>query len=136
MAKDYAKSFYKSKSWLSCRAAYIAIRIMIDGGMCEHCRRVPGYIVDHIEEISPLNINEPEITLNHKNLQYLCLECHNIKTFSKHSALREGFAFDENGDLIFTEPPIKLLIDFCQRTEGEPFCDTQAILLRPPPLKK
>ena len=109
MAKEYAKKFYKSKAWQKCRASFIAKRKKTDGGICEHCKNQLGYIVDHIKEISPLNINDPEITLNHKNLQYLCLECHNIKTFSKHSALREGFAFDENGDLIFTESPHKII---------------------------
>lgn len=90
MAKNYAKSFYKSKSWLSCRAAYIAERIMIDGGMCQHCGRVPGYIVDHIEEISPSNIGDPEITLNHDNLQYICQPCHNIKTFRRGTVILFG----------------------------------------------
>ena len=105
MAKEYAKKFYKSKAWQRCRASFISSRVSIDGAMCQHCKNKPGYIVDHIEEITPENINDPEITLNHNNLQYLCLECHNIKTFKKQSAIREGFGFDENGNLISTICP-------------------------------
>jgi 5-methylcytosine-specific restriction protein A len=88
MAKEYAKGFYTSGVWRRCRAGYIASRVAIDGGMCEHCREVPGYIVDHIIEISPSNITDPEITLNHDNLQYLCLPCSNTKTFVKGARYR------------------------------------------------
>ncbi|MDA2526720.1 HNH endonuclease, partial [Bacillus cereus] len=54
MAKEYAKRFYKSTAWKKCRGAYIAATL---DGMCEHCKEVPGYIVDHIVEITPVNIN-------------------------------------------------------------------------------
>lgn len=93
MAKDFAKKFYHSKRWLSCRASYIAEITNINGGMCEHCGNVPGYIVDHIEELTPSNILDPMISLNHDNFQYLCLDCHNRKTFRKNSV---GL-FDEDG---------------------------------------
>ena len=109
MAKEYAKKFYKSKAWQKCRASFIARRRYKDGGICQHCKDKPGYIVDHIEEISISNIHDPEITLNHINLQYLCLECHNVKTFKKWSAIREGFGFDEHGDLILADSPHKII---------------------------
>ncbi len=94
MAKEYAKNFYNSKAWQSCRASFIAKRIMIDGGLCEHCKDSLGYIVDHKKEITPENINNVNITLNHDNLQYLCLKCHNTKTFSKD---KRRCTFDEEG---------------------------------------
>lgn len=101
MAKDYAKKFYKSTAWQKCRASFISSRVTVDGGMCEHCRSRPGYIADHIEEIAPGNINDPTITLSHDNLQYLCLACHNTKTFGKDvDVIREGLMFDENGELV------------------------------------
>ena len=107
MAKEFAISFYKGKGWLKCRASFIAIRITIDGGACERCHDEPGYIVDHIIELTPDNINNPDISLNHSNLQYLCLACHNKKTFGrKHDVIRDGLMFDCNGDLI-QSPPIK-----------------------------
>ncbi|MFB8328091.1 HNH endonuclease [Bacillus wiedmannii] len=97
MAKEYAKKFYKSTAWVKCRESYIATTL---DGMCEHCKEAPGYIVDHIVEITPEIIGNPDITLNHENLQYLCLPCHNTKTFGKAVLIREDVMFDENGDLI------------------------------------
>lgn len=95
MAKEFAKKFYNSKAWKECREAYITTVF----GLCEHCSD-PGYIVDHIKEITPDNIDDPEITLNHENLQYLCTPCHNRKTFAKYSPVREGLRFDDEGNLI------------------------------------
>lgn len=105
MAKDYAKGFYKSRAWQRCRAAFISEREAIDGGLCQHCGCKRGYIVDHIVEIEPDNINNPEITLNHDNLQYLCLECHNTKTFQKHKSTRDGLCFDAEGNINKISPP-------------------------------
>lgn len=105
--KDYARKFYKSKAWQRCRASFIGKRQGIDGGLCEHCKKKKGYIVDHIEEITPENINDVNITLNHENLQYLCLECHNTKTFKKNFAIRKNLFFDEEGNLQKKTPPIE-----------------------------
>lgn len=95
MASEFAKKFYNSKQWKKCRQSFISYRITVDGGMCQHCKDKLGYIVDHIEEITPDNINDPSITLNHDNFQYLCLECHNTKTFGKKE--EERFYFDNDG---------------------------------------
>ena len=96
-----AKRFYNSSQWRKCRASYIST---VPGGLCEHCQHSMGYIVDHIQEINIHNINDPDITLNHNNLQYLCLECHNTKTFRKYNAIREGFTFNDDGELIPIAP--------------------------------
>ena len=102
MAKPFAEAFYKRKAWRKCRASYIAEREAIDGGMCEHCHEAPGYIVDHIEELTPANINDPEVSLNHDNLQYLCLPCSNTKTFAPDCKYR----LTPDGDVIpLTSPP-------------------------------
>jgi hypothetical protein len=53
-----------------------------------------GYIVDHIEELTPANITDPNIALNHDNLQYLCLDCHNSKTFGAGLPTEKGLRFD------------------------------------------
>lgn len=95
MARDFAKRFYNSKAWKLCRKSFIALRISVDGGMCQHCRVELGYICDHIEELTPDNINDPEITLSHDNLQYLCLPCHNKKTFGEVE--KEKYFFDSAG---------------------------------------
>lgn len=101
IAKEYAKKFYKSRAWQQCRTSYISTV----HGLCEHCleddKYTPGYIVDHIIEINPSNINNPEITLNHQNLQFLCLPCHNTKHFGKDiEVIREGLSFDGDGNII------------------------------------
>lgn len=103
MARDFAKKFYNSKEWKKCRKSYISYRVGIDGAMCEHCQKELGYIVDHIDELTPENINNPDITLSHENLQYLCLVCHNKKTFGSMGVTREDVMFDSNGDLIRSE---------------------------------
>lgn len=101
MAKDYAKAFYNSKQWLDCRASYISSV----HGLCEHCleagKITPGYIVDHIIEITPSNIDNPEVTLSHDNLQFLCLACHNTKTFGTDTeVVASGLMFDIEGNLV------------------------------------
>lgn len=104
MAKEWAKAFYNSSAWVKCREAYI---ISVHG-LCEECLKhgkiEPGYIVDHIIELTPQNINDPNISLNYDNLQYLSLECHNKKTFGKGEGVTaEGLIFNEYGELIRSE---------------------------------
>lgn len=99
MAKDYARSFYRSKAWQECRASFIQARVAIDGGMCQHCQQVPGFIVDHVEEITPDTIRDPWVTLSHDNLQYLCLVCHNIKHYGS-PVTRQGLRFDSDGQVV------------------------------------
>lgn len=97
-----AKKFYNSKQWRACRQSFIQ---SLEDELCKHCQIELGYIVDHKEEINSGNIRDPFITLNHSNLQYLCLECHNRKTFKKDKGiLREGLQFNELGELTYTPP--------------------------------
>lgn len=77
MSREFAGSFYQSAAWLKCRAAYIAYRRSVDGGLCERCHQVPGKILHHKVELSPDNITDPDITLGHGNLMYVCHNCHN-----------------------------------------------------------
>ena len=101
MAKPFAKKFYASKAWKDCRASFISYRITIDGGECQKCHKTQGYIVDHKIELTPVNINDVSVTLNHKNFNFLCLKCHNLKTFgSGESYTIKGLKFDEEGDLV------------------------------------
>lgn len=96
---DYAKQFYSSTAWLKCRASYIESV----HGLCERClskdRYTPGYIVHHKIAITPENINDPYITLNHDNFEYLCLECHNI-AHGNTQPVRDDIIFNEHGDLV------------------------------------
>ena len=102
MAKDFAKAFYRSKEWRKCREAYI----QSVNGLCERClakgKLVPGYIVHHKIHLTPENINNPEITLNWDNLEYLCHDCHNKEhgVGKPAEVTREGLVFDEFGGLV------------------------------------
>lgn len=96
MAMDFARSFYKSKAWQKCRAAYI-ISVF---AMCERCPD-PGYIVHHKVYLNPANINDPMISLNHDLLEYLCINCHNKEHHGSHEEVTaDGLMFDSNGDLV------------------------------------
>lgn len=107
MAKEYAQTFYHSKQWKSCRESYISKRVMIDGGMCEKCHKRLGYIVHHKISITPANINDPDITLNHCNLEYECKQCHDEEEghFLDRDFPRLKCLFDENGQPVL--PPSK-----------------------------
>lgn len=106
MAREFAKRFYASKEWLRCRASYIAERQAIDGGMCETCHERPGYIVHHTVWLTPENINDLDVALNHKLLRYDCLVCHN-KEEERENAEPERYRFGEDGDVLPVAPPSK-----------------------------
>ena len=76
MAKEFAKKFYKSKAWQRTREAYAASV----GRLCEDCLDAGiyniGEIVHHRVEITPDNIDNPDITLNWDNLRLVCRDCH------------------------------------------------------------
>lgn len=95
MAKSWAKSFYNSKAWKDCRKAYIAERISIDGGLCEYCKKELGTELDHVEELTPENIQDPDVTLNFQNFKWACHTCHTRKT--KSGISEDDYYFDENG---------------------------------------
>lgn len=100
MAQEFAKKFYKSKAWKDCRKAYIASV----HGLCERClqrgKHIPGYILHHKILLTATNINDPETTLNHKHLYYVCKNCHESCHGNFTEPIREGLAFTENGDII------------------------------------
>ena len=100
MAKKYAIKFYKSKAWQECRASYINSV----NGLCERCLKQgkykPGKIVHHLNYITKNNINDPYVTLNHDNLEYVCQDCHNLEHHGNSMALRNDVTFDADGNLI------------------------------------
>ena len=91
--KDYATTFYSSKAWKQCRAAYME-KV---GGLCEDCLAkgiyTPAELVHHIKEITPENINDPAVTLNWSNLRAVCRECH----AAAHGARVRRYKIDELG---------------------------------------
>ena len=98
MAREFAKKFYSSREWKMCRESYIKSVY----GLCERCNGA-GYIVHHKKHLHPGNINDPDITLSHNNLEYLCLDCHNKHhNFDREvkPATREGLKFNGKGELV------------------------------------
>jgi 5-methylcytosine-specific restriction endonuclease McrA len=72
----FAEKFYKGKAWQRTRALIWSR----DRGLCQDCLRRglinPAAEVHHIIELTPANIDRPEITLNPDNLISLCKDCH------------------------------------------------------------
>jgi len=99
MAKDWAIKFYNSEAWQKTRQGYIDSV----NNVCERCladgRYVPGQIVHHKIYLTPQNINDPNISLNWENLEYLCLDCHN-KEHMRQGITAKGLTFSEKGELI------------------------------------
>lgn len=93
MAKDFSKSFYKSRAWRRCRQ-YVWQR---DSGMCVDCMAngilTPGVEVHHIIELTPGNVNDPSISLNPDNLVTLCKSCHE----KRHGKNIKRYKIDEYG---------------------------------------
>lgn len=99
MARPFAKGFYSSRAWQSCRDSYIAERMMIDGGMCEVCHKELGYIVHHKVPITENNINDPMVTLSHDNLSYECRACHDEhEGHGLNKKVGLLCCFDDNGE--------------------------------------
>lgn len=94
MSKDYAKAFYTSKEWIKCRIGYMLSQNYI----CERCGGT-AKICHHKVYITPANIDNPNITLNWKNLESLCQDCHN-EEHQKAPITQEGLSFDEEGNII------------------------------------
>lgn len=104
--QEFAKKFYKGSKWLKCRSAYIAERRKVDGGMCEICHNAPGYIVHHKVTLTAYNIDDPEISLNHSQLMFVCHACHDALEghgIGNHS-LPPLCTFDEYGQPISLRP--------------------------------
>ena len=99
MAQSFSKSFYQSKAWRQVRES----KLCSVNRICERCleqgRLKPAIDVHHKILLTPLNINDPSISLNHEHLRCLCKECHNIE-HGMGGAIRDGLEFDENGQII------------------------------------
>lgn len=102
MAQEFSKQFYNSSAWKACRASYISKRIAIDGGMCETCHQELGKIVHHKVWLTPDNINDPMVALNHDNLKYDCQTCHNQEKEEEQEQPR--YVFGEHGEVILIKP--------------------------------
>lgn len=96
MAKEFSADFYNSPLWRKTQKLYKQSKY----GICERCGQPNGTEVHHIIELTPENINNPDITLNFDNLELLCKTCHNQHHKKKHASTREDVCFNERGELI------------------------------------
>lgn len=93
--KPFAEKFYKSLAWIECRLSFMVSKFFI----CNRCGGA-ATIAHHIIYLTAKNINDPEISLNHDNLEALCHDCHNNEHFRKSDVVAEGLMFDESGQLV------------------------------------
>lgn len=77
MAKPWAKKFYASKAWRELREVLINER----GPVCAKCKNIIAdtskLIGHHKIQLTPENINNPDIALNPDNIELVCYDCHN-----------------------------------------------------------
>lgn len=95
MSKPYAKAFYTSKLWRDCRKQILRRDLYT----CAYCSG-RAEEVHHIQEITPDNINDTNITLNPDNLISLCHGCHDKITKGFTGDIDEGYVFTEGGHVI------------------------------------
>lgn len=104
MAKAFSEKFYKSSVWRECRNAYAAYR----GHLCEACLRrgilTYGDTVHHKIELTPDNINDPEVSLNFNNLELLCRLCH-AEAHDRRKKSRR-YTIGPDGEIIILTPPV------------------------------
>lgn len=88
---EFSDRFYKSGAWKRCRASYL----VSVGSICERCLAkgliVPATQVHHKIKLTPENIDDPGVALNHDNLEALCMDCHQ----AEHKKIR--WRCGENG---------------------------------------
>ena len=89
MAQEFARGFYDSPAWRSCRKAYMA-RV---GGLCERCLAKgilrAADLVHHKIVLTPDNIRHPEISLDFDNLEAVCADCHRDLHETEHQRAHE-----------------------------------------------
>jgi 5-methylcytosine-specific restriction protein A len=94
------KEFYRSTLWKQKRIEILKR----DHGICQMCKKsARGYKlksgeysqppIDHIIELNDFNFTL-EFALDDSNLQTLCHECHNIKTFGVNKHINDGLEID------------------------------------------
>ena len=95
MAKAFSDKLYHSRLWRAVRQEVLHRDLYT-------CRDCDGRAeeVHHIVELTPENINDPMIALNPDNLMSLCHNCHTKITKGSTGDIKEGYIFDEQGQVI------------------------------------
>ena len=92
--KEWARKLYRTAAWKNVRG-YVFFR---DQMLCQDCLAkgiyTPAVEVHHIIELTPENIDDPDIAVNPDNLISLCKSCHRLR----HSRKEEKrYSVDEFG---------------------------------------
>jgi 5-methylcytosine-specific restriction endonuclease McrA len=95
MSKEFSRSFYNSSQWKAVRREVLRR----DHYTCAHCYG-RAEEVHHVVELTPDNINDMNISLNPDNLLSLCHTCHTKITQGSTGDVRQGYVFDEEGNVI------------------------------------
>ena len=106
MAQEFSKAFYKSDVWKDVRLSILKRdRYICQAAGCHN----PAEEVHHKIRLTPENINDPNVTVNPKNLISLCGDCHKTIHKSDRASGRRNnrkesgnkilpdVVFDENG---------------------------------------
>ena len=103
MAKDFSRHIYHTSDWRRARQAAWDR----DHGLCQEClkrgRVTTAEIVHHINELTPITVDDPSQAYGLDNLTCVCRECHARLHGYTRPCTREGFAFDAKGRLICVE---------------------------------
>lgn len=95
MARDFSHKFYHTGAWINVRG-YVFHR---DQMLCQDCLKkglyTPAEEVHHIVELTPSNINDPNIALNPDNLISLCRSCHAKR--HERRVIMKRYTIDEDG---------------------------------------
>lgn len=86
----------------------------------------------HVEEITPENINDPDITLSFDNLRYECKMCHDREEGHFVKGTRSELQFDEDGNP-WPLPPIEKAGLSAAPTGAGGRCNTQVARMTPLP---
>lgn len=94
--QSWAATFYSSGAWKQVRD----LARKRDHYLCVDCLRqgkyTPAEEVHHIIELTPDNINDPNVSLALSNLVCVCRECHK----ARHGARQHRYKVDELGRVI------------------------------------
>ena len=94
-AREAAHDFYNSPAWVKAREYHL----QKVGRLCERCLKqglvTPARVVHHIQPITPQTINDPRITLDDRNLQALCQDCHAEVHKGEHRAPKRWIVSDD-----------------------------------------
>lgn len=72
--------------------------------MCKICGEPNCDTVHHIIELTPMNINDANITLNPDNLVTVCKQCHDEIHSRNYRPDKARYTFDADGNIIESEP--------------------------------